>query len=183
MNDLIIHTLSNYRLTLREYTQEDIFPYFELMSNANAIKHYRIPLKRIEEVEKEFESDKRRILNQEMKRWVITLTPQNKFIGTIDVYEINKYKRLGTLGCALVPDYQHQGIGYESISLVLKHMFEQENINRIQLYVNPENIQAIKTYLKIGFRQEGLLREFEYDGYEYKDMLIFSLLKREFLSL
>lgn len=181
MTKYFFPTLSNNRLTLREYNTNDIDAYFKLMSNSSAIKYYREPIKYLSDVSKEFNSDKMRRDNNEAIRWAITLSSQNEFIGTIDLYNINLVKKIATLGCAVSPNYQHKHIGHEAITLVIKYTFENLDINRIQLFVNPENIQAIKTYVRIGFIQEGLLREYEFNGNTHNDMLVFSLLKKDFI--
>ncbi|MBR5332015.1 MAG: GNAT family N-acetyltransferase [Muribaculaceae bacterium] len=180
MNDYIFPTLTNNRLTLREYNIDDIDAYFNLMSNPIAIRYYREPIKHITDVTIEFDSDKIRRKNNESIRWAITLSSQNEFIGTIDLYNINLIKKIATLGCAVSPNYQHKSIGHESIMLVIKYAFEKLKINRIQLFVNPENAQAIRTYKRIGFIQEGLLREYEFNGNTHCDMFIFSILKKDF---
>lgn len=173
--------LRNDQIILREYQNNDILRYFKLMSDFNAVKFYRQPIAHINDVLTEFESDKKRRMQEEAIRWAITLIPHNDFIGTIDIYNIIKFKKMATLGCAILPEFQHQNIGYRSISMALEFMFYQCGLNRIQLYASPHNSPAIKTYTRLGFKQEGLLREYEFDGNNHHDMLLFSILKRDYI--
>lgn len=72
-----------------------------------------------------------------------------------------------------------RGYGTEAIHLILDYGFNELNLHRIQLEVVDYNQRAINTYKKIGFTQEGALREMGYrDGKRY-DKLIFGLLRHE----
>lgn len=174
-----IPIIRSARLCLRELRSTDTDSYWNLMSNPESIKYYRQPLSSIEEVNAEFEKDKRRFKVGEAIRWAVTINEKDAFIGNIDIYNIQSYKHKATLGCALLPEYRHKGIAFEAINAVLSFLFNSLNFNRIELYVHPENTQAIKTYKSIGFQQEGILREYEIFENSFTDMILFSILKNE----
>ena len=76
-----------------------------------------------------------------------------------------------------------KGYGREAMDLVLKYGFDELNLHRIQLTVFEYNERAIALYEKLGFRREGVFREFmQREGQRY-DMYLYGLLRREWAAL
>ncbi len=75
-----------------------------------------------------------------------------------------------------------KGIGVESIMLMVKYAFEEKNLHRIYGRILSDNIASIKMFKKCKFTQEGILRQNIYKDGAYKDMVIVSILKEEFIS-
>ena len=60
---------------------------------------------------------------------------------------------------AVSPKYQNLGIGNEMISLLVNRL-RNEGIRRLELIVESDNLRAIHLYEKLGFKKEGVLREY-----------------------
>lgn len=75
--------------------------------------------------------------------------------------------------------YWDQGYGSEAICLLLDHGFGTLNLNRISLRVYATNARARRAYQKIGFREEGILRQAEFRDGRYLDVILMSVLKSE----
>jgi len=60
--------------------------------------------------------------------------------------------------------------------------FNTLGINRVEAEVMPDNIASEKVLQKLGFTKEGLLRDWMYWNNKHYDMMIFSLLKKEFIK-
>ena len=73
-----------------------------------------------------------------------------------------------------------RGYGCEAMRLMAAHGFENLNLNRIYLHVFETNQRGIRCYEKAGFRHEGRLREARFHEGKYIDMLVMSILKRDF---
>ncbi|PKO21452.1 MAG: GNAT family N-acetyltransferase [Chloroflexi bacterium HGW-Chloroflexi-1] len=72
-----------------------------------------------------------------------------------------------------------QGYGREATELGLNFAFGELNLHRLQLTVFEYNARAIALYEKLGFRREGVYREFmQRDGQRY-DMYLYGLLRPE----
>lgn len=80
-------------------------------------------------------------------------------------------------------EYWNRGLGREAAKLILKHGFEDLNLNRIYLHVVAENIRGIKAYTAVGFVQEGVLREALYKNGKYNDIIVMSMLHSEWKGL
>jgi len=104
-----------------------------------------------------------------------------KYIGSIDIMNINWISRIGTLGIVISQkDSHNKGIGTEAINLLLKYSFERANLNKIELDVNEFNLGGIRCYEKCGFIQEGVIRESSYRDGKYFNTIKMGILKREF---
>lgn len=76
---------------------------------------------------------------------------------------------------------KHRGCGYgkEALELTIEFGFQELNFHRIQLTVLQYNEPAIKLYEKLGFKREGVYREFIHrDGKRY-DMYLYGILRPE----
>ncbi len=73
----------------------------------------------------------------------------------------------------------NQGLGTETMSLLLRHGFETLNLNRIFLRVYADNPRAKRSYEKAGFTLEGTLREAVFKRGRFGDIHVMSVLRRE----
>lgn len=81
------------------------------------------------------------------------------------------------------PNTRGQGFGTEAMQLALTFAFNELNLHRVQVFVFSYNDQAIAVYEKIGFKLEGVQREFlRRDGKHY-DAYIYGLLHQEWQEM
>lgn len=76
-------------------------------------------------------------------------------------------------------DNRNRGIGTFAVSEILKHAFDDMNLNRVELEVLSSNSRAIHLYEKIGFVKEGIKKEAAYKNGFYADVLFMGLLKKQ----
>jgi len=84
-----------------------------------------------------------------------------------------------------IGDLNERGKGYSKNALLktLEFAFQNLGLHRVFLKVRIDNLTAINLYKKLGFTQEGELRETVYKNGEFKSLLIFSILKEEYLTV
>ena len=102
-------------------------------------------------------------------------------IGNVKIEPIDYNNRKAEIGI-MIGDKNFWGKGYgtEAMRLAVKFCFQDLDFNRVTLGVITDNIQAIKSYKKVGFVQEGVLRgDVIRDGKKYNRILM-GLLKKEF---
>tara|TARA_R110000850_G_scaffold73038_4_gene160251 strand:- start:303 stop:782 length:480 start_codon:yes stop_codon:yes gene_type:complete len=75
-------------------------------------------------------------------------------------------KHVASLGSlAVSPSYQNKGVGSRMMTLLIDSL-RVEGIRRLELTVESDNLAAIHLYERVGFQQEGILREyFKRDGH------------------
>ncbi|RTR36365.1 N-acetyltransferase [Robertmurraya yapensis] len=77
---------------------------------------------------------------------------------------------------------QGKGIGTFATESILNHAFVDLNLNRVHLSVLEENMRAIRLYEKVGFSIDGVIREAVYKNGEYKNIVLMSILKRNYIN-
>ena len=107
----------------------------------------------------------------------------NRHIGNIELSDIDWVHRKAKYSI-IVGDASAQGKGYgfEASTLLLRHAFEKLNLNRVELGVHEHNTPAIKLYRKLGFTEEGSLRQAFLRNGEFRDMVIMGLLSNDFFE-
>jgi RimJ/RimL family protein N-acetyltransferase len=71
------------------------------------------------------------------------------------------------------------GFGTEATFLMLRHAFETLNLNRVMLLVHEHNPRGRRTYEKLGFTHEGVLRQDAYREGRYWDSIVMGMLRPE----
>ncbi len=105
-------------------------------------------------------------------------------IGNIEVSGIDWVHRKGTYSILIgEPSAQGKGYGAEASLLLLRHVFGKLNLNRIELGVHEDNLPARKLYCKLGFVEEGRLRQAFLRNGQYRDIIVMGLLAEEFYRL
>lgn len=76
-------------------------------------------------------------------------------------------------------DARGRGYGTQALELLVRFGFVDLHLHRISLHVFADNAVAIRTYEKVGFRREGVLRDAAYVDGRYVDVVIMGILKTE----
>ena len=106
------------------------------------------------------------------------------YLGIVGLHTINWFSR-HTEFRILIGDKSYWGKGYgaEACQLIVSYAFEALNMNKVWLGVNADNKRAHDSYLKCGFKTEGILRQELYRNNKYYDVVRMSLLKVEYLKI
>jgi ribosomal-protein-alanine N-acetyltransferase len=67
----------------------------------------------------------------------------------------------------------------EALRAVIHNGFERMGLNRIDALVYVENVRSTRLMKRLGFKQEGLLRDYFYLDEKFHDHYLFALLQRE----
>lgn len=78
--------------------------------------------------------------------------------------------------------FRGQGIGKEALALTLEFGFQELNFHRIQLTVLSYNKPAISLYESLGFKKEGVYREFIHRDGNRHDMYLYGILRNEWYN-
>ena len=107
---------------------------------------------------------------------------ETRFLGTAGLYGIQPTHRAAEYRIFLGnKPYWGRGYGTQVTQAILGYGFGRLNLHSIWLGVNEHHIRAYNLYKKVGFVEEGCLRErFFRDGYH--DMIRMSILEDEWRS-
>jgi RimJ/RimL family protein N-acetyltransferase len=112
--------------------------------------------------------------------FAIHLKGEEKPIGVISLMNISEANDSAELSVIVGhPEDRHHGIGAEAIDTILRYGFEELGLNRVGLSVFEFNENAISTYDKLGFSEEGRLRQALKRDDAFHDAILMSVLKSE----
>ena len=172
------HYWQGARLTLRAIEPSDIelFKAFDdtIDRNVDAVYWPQPDRRRQEWLESELKPRE-----DDSFRW-IAVAGGGEAVGTIDAFACNR--RFGTFkyGLALAPSQQGKGYGKEMIEMVLRFYFNELGYQKATPHVYSFNEASIKLHEKMGFMQEGRLRNMVYTEGRYFDEIYFGMTRDEF---
>lgn len=136
----------------------------------------------------------------EEERWIeelATAKPKRDIVFIVEIIENNITKPIGNCGLykinqkdqnaeiALIigeKDYWGKGYGTEALQLLIDYGFNQLNLHRIFGFVIEFNERNIKLCKKLRFKEEGRLREARFKNGRFWDVIIFGLLREEWMK-
>ncbi len=169
------------RVRLRAVEREDVKKFYEWVNDPDVtfgLSLY-LPMSMLDE-EKWFERAAGRAPDEKPLAIELRAGDGWRLIGNCAFFGIDSVARSGEFGI-MIGDKSlwNQGLGTETVGLILRHGFETLNLNRVVLHVFADNPRAVRAYEKAGFTREGTLREAVFKHGKYSDMHIMSVLRRE----
>jgi RimJ/RimL family protein N-acetyltransferase len=136
------------------------------------------------------------ISNADEQIWYETMVkaPKEEHVYVIEVLDGNKWTPIGSTGYHGIDwknrsaeigisigekKYWNHGYGRDTMRLMLRHGFNDLNLNRVFLYVFETNERAKHAYLASGFVEEGRLRQDIYKNGKFIDVFVMSVLRDE----
>lgn len=105
-----------------------------------------------------------------------------ELIGGACLFGISKDQSKAEVGYWIGVPYWNQGFATEAAAAMIKYGFETLGLNKISAKYSTENPASGRVLEKLGFVREGLLREEATKLGATHDLIVVSLLKREFIS-
>lgn len=171
--------LRTKRLRLRPLQVGDADALLRIFGDEAVTRYYDLPtLTERRQVMEIVSRAAQRFQRQEGIRWGITRPEEGVVLGTIGLSFETAYR--GSVGYELGSAHWRQGIMTEALSAVLTFAFEQAGLQRVQALVMPGNKASAALLRKLGFVDEGVLRDYMYFKGAYQDLHCFSLLREEF---
>lgn len=101
-------------------------------------------------------------------------------VGDVALFDIGERTRDAEIAISIHPDHWGEGYGTEASELLVEYAFDERNLNRVQARVIATNDASRRIFEKLGFEQEGRLRENQFLDGEYVDTIYFGLLESEY---
>lgn len=112
-------------------------------------------------------------------RWGLVRKSDHQLIGTCGYHKWDKRYFRAEVGYDLGPGFWGQGYMTEAMRAVIHHGFERMGLNRIDALVYVENDPSTRLLQRLGFKQEGILRDYFYLDGKFYDHYLLALLRRE----
>lgn len=104
-------------------------------------------------------------------------------VGVTGLSEPHPRDRRAVVGSWLGRPYWGTGLNAEAKALVFHLAFRRLGLERLGAYADVRHARSQRALEKVGFRREGVLRGFHRHAGEAKDVVVFGLLREDWLAL
>lgn len=166
---------------LRECDEGDSNALLNILSDEDVTKYSNIkPVNDVKDVNNLLNNFKKEYYDERAIIWSICNKKyDNEVIGLFRCYDMDLEQRRARIKFELDKKFWKQGVMTEVLKTAIPYGFNSFNFNRIDALVDIGNSASMGLLLKCGFKTEGVLRQYEYIGDRLSDIVIFSILKRE----
>jgi ribosomal-protein-alanine N-acetyltransferase len=169
------------RLILKNYTESDLENVYRLKSEPLVWKYStKTASDDIEESKKYILSLLKNYDENKYNFQALFLKDTREYIGEAGVLSFNQEKTRAVVGYNLLPQYWKNGYATEITKALVKYLFEEEKVERVEALVGEGNVASRKVLEKSGFKIEGLLRHFAYINKEFVNVYYYGIIKSDF---
>jgi RimJ/RimL family protein N-acetyltransferase len=173
-------TINATRVCLRWITEEDVDSLYRIFSNPEVMRYWSTPpLPDRSAALQHMRGAHDGFLDRRTLNWGIARLTDDTLIGTCTLFNFHLDSRRAEMGYALDRECWGQGYMQEALTALLNYAFDEIDLHRLEADVDPRNTASVRTVERLGFQQEGYLRERWQVGGEIQDALFFGLLKPE----
>ena len=117
-------------------------------------------------------------------RFAIVTKESESFIGLVFLTDIDHMHRRAGSG-SWIGEKEHRGKGYvtEARHLVVRYAYEELGLRRIEAHILASNSASIRSVENFGYKKEGVLRDHTYKNGKANDVVVFSLLDRDYYEM
>jgi ribosomal-protein-serine acetyltransferase len=105
-----------------------------------------------------------------------------RLVGVIGYHHHDWMNRSTNIGYWLGEQYQGRGIMTKSCSALVEYAFESWSMHRVEIRCAVGNLKSRGIPERLGFQQEGLLRDAEWLYNHYVDHIVYGMLDQEWKS-
>ena len=170
-------------LICRQITTDDAQILHQYWSDTDVTKYFSLePFKTVEETLDMIALLNSMPENNQGIRWAITRAKDGKVLGTCGFHNQKPEHFRAEIGYELGKAYWGKGIIDEAIAGILDYGFTCKDYNRIEAFVNYGNDKSTRLLERMGFKLDGMLREYEFNRGKFDNQYCYSLLKSEWQS-
>ena len=117
------------------------------------------------------------------RAYIIEDKATKKSLGwaSISIHQWTRRATTADVGLAIgEKDFWRKGYGTEVTELLLKEAFEQLNLHRVGWWTFADNTASIELAKKMGFKEEGRVRDSVFFDNKYHDSVVLGILKEEY---
>jgi len=174
--------LTGDRVTLREVRSDDLPTLFEIHANLDNWEE-RSPQPAAPLTREKFDADTARRREGGSVGFSLTaefaIIVDDRLIGSCVLMSEDSLARHAEVGISLLPSETGKGYGTDALLVLIDYAFTRRNLRRVHLIVLASNERAIASYRKVGFVEEGRLREHAWMRGHYEDEVRMGLLRSE----
>jgi ribosomal-protein-alanine N-acetyltransferase len=167
-------------LKLISYQPSFLDSFVEWRAQPLSVRHNPLQPLTKEEIAKMLESegaDLSELTRYESYRWFVEC--DGTIVGSVAVKNINRAMGFAEIGYGIGEANQGRGIATSAVGLLVQMCFRESPLRKLLAYVHDKNVASRRVLSKLGFTQEGFLREHYIINGVPQNELLFGLLKHE----
>lgn len=176
-------TLETDRLRLRQLRRADVPALFEIFSDPLVMQFWSSdPLPDAAAAHALLDEIEEARVGGTLFQWGIALNEDDRVVGTTTLASWDRVHRRAELGFALRRDCWGRGFGTEAVGRIVRFGFHDLDLHRLEADADPRNEASLRILKKIGFQEEGFLRQRYLLAGEPQDAVFLGLLRSEWMQ-
>jgi ribosomal-protein-serine acetyltransferase len=106
----------------------------------------------------------------------------DEIIGAVGFHGIEWNNRTTSIGYWLSESRQGRGVMTSAVRALTTHALEVWGLNRVEIRVAVGNLRSRAIPHRLGFLEEGVLRQAERHGENFRDLVVYAMLAREWAA-
>ncbi len=173
-------TLDAPRVRLRWLTAADVDALFDIYSDAAMMRYWSSPaMTERAEAEALLAKVHAGFAGKSAFQWGVERKDDGRLLGSCTLFYLHPANQRAEIGYALASAYWKKGYMTEALTALLDYAFGPMRLRRLEADIDPRNENSMRIVGRLGFRQEGLLRERWNVAGEIQDTAFLGLLARE----
>ena len=116
------------------------------------------------------------------KYWFALIDGADNLIGISGIEGISVINRDGVIPLFIKRGSRNKGVGSRALPLMLDIAFTHLGLNRLTSYFRSDNTATRTLVERVGFRQEGCMRQAWFAKGQYLDMIVIGILRQEWME-
>ena len=148
-------TFATKRLRLRPFRGIDLKAMHALYGDADNLRYWSVP------ASPDLAATRRQMRwhlvykPRHYVMWAIEEKKSRKVVGMINYHHRNLREKRVDVGWLLLPEFQGEGYMAEAGSALLRHLFDDLGIHKVEALIHPDNKPSAALAKRLGFRLEG----------------------------
>ncbi len=169
------------RLLLKKYSESDLENIYKLKSEPLVWKYSTVAVSTdMNDSIKYLSSLLRNYDDSKFCFEALYLKDSRKYIGEAGVLSFYQHDLRAVVGFNLLPEFWKHGYATEITNGLVKYLFTEMNVERVEALVMEENEASRKVLEKSGFIIEGLLRNFAWINQKFVNVCYYGIIKSDY---
>lgn len=157
---LLFPVIETERLTLRPLSIDDAETLLGIFSDPDVMRYWNTaPWTKTQDALDFMTDSKESMLRQESLVLGVYLKANDELAGKCMLFSYDKASKRAEIGFGLGRTYWGKGLIHEAGEALIQYGFNTLGLRRIEAEIDPDNQASAKALAKLGFTQEGLLRQ------------------------
>lgn len=175
--------LETARLLLRPLESADVPALYAIFSDPEVMRYWSTPPWTSVDAARELVArDQAAMAKQDYLRLGLVRQEDQQLIGHCCLFQWSHTCRRAEIGYGMARAVWGRGYMHEALQAMVDYGFTAHHLNRIEADIDPRNTASARSLERLGFIQEGYLRQRWIVGEEVSDSALYGLLRSDWLA-